>query len=361
MTYMKHTTHKTERSQTIQLRNVILESLLISACLVGMAVPPAPADAGPLPLTGVNISGGEWNIKPEKGTNYFFPTKAEIEYFAGQGMNVFRYPFRWETLQPALRSPLNQPALARLKESVRFATSQKLTVILDPHNSARYGTNIVGASAVSIADFADFWAQLAAAFKDDPRVWFGLVNEPHNMSTKLWFETANAAIAAIRATGATNMILVPGNHWSGAHSWTGGGENSNAKWALTVKDPLNHWALEVHQYVDGDSSGTKKVVVSPTIGAERLVKFVSWCRQNHLHALLGEFGVPVVPTGEEALHTMLQSMERDSDVWLGWTWWAAGSRWGDYLFSIEPKVDGSERPQMAWLRPHLKGAGAPGK
>jgi endoglucanase len=316
----------------------------------------AHSAAGPLPLTGVNLSGGEWNIKPSKGTNYFYPTKAEIDYFAGQGMNCFRYPFRWESLQPSPRTPLVKAALDQLKESVKFATDRKLTVILDPHNSARYyGTNLVGASQITAADFADFWDRLAVEFKNDEQVWFGLVNEPNNMSTQLWFEDADAAIAAIRATGAKNMILVPGNHWSGAHSWTGGGENSNAKWALTVRDPLNHWALEVHQYVDGDSSGTKPFVVSPTIGAERLVKFVSWCRQHHLRALLGEFGVPVVPTGEETLHNMLHSMERDSDVWLGWTWWAAGARWGDYLFSIEPRPDGTERPQMAWLRPHLNG------
>ena len=62
-----------------------------------------------------------------------------------------------------------------------------------------------------------------------------------------------------------------------------------------------------------------------------------------------------------AIDNMLTDMEKNRDVWLGWTWWAAGSRWGDYLFSIEPKADGSERPQMAWLRPHLKGACAHGK
>ena len=33
--------------------------------------------------------------------------------------------------------------------------NKKLTVILDPHNSARYGTNIVGASSVSIEPKAD--------------------------------------------------------------------------------------------------------------------------------------------------------------------------------------------------------------
>ena len=339
------------------IRSIFFGGLLLSAVFLGMAAD-SDAAAGPLPLTGVNLSGGEWNIKPQNGTNYHFPTRAEIDYFSGQGMNFFRYPFRWETLQTELRKPLVPAALASLKESVRFATDRKLIVILDPHNCARYGTNIVGASQVRAADFADFWARLANEFGDDSHVWFGLVNEPHDMSTRLWYEDANVAIAAIRATGAKNMILVPGNHWSGASGWMGGGENSNAKWAMNVKDPLDHWAFEVHQYVDGDGSGTKKVVVSPTIGAERLSKFVKWCRENHVQAVLGEFGVPVVPTGEETVHNMLKSMERDSDVWVGWTWWAAGARWGDYLFSIEPKPDGSERPQMAWLRPHLKGVPA---
>jgi hypothetical protein len=55
---------------------------------------------------------------------------------------------------------------------------------------------------------------------------------------------------------------------------------------------------------------------------------------------------------------MITSMERDSDVWLGWSWWAAGARWGDYMFSLEPK-NGKDRPQMAWLQPHLPGAKPP--
>jgi endoglucanase len=153
-------------------------------------------------------------------------------------------------------------------------------------------------------------------------------------------------------------MRLPGYNWTGAHSWMAGVGESNAKWALTVKDPLNHWAIEVHQYVDGDCSGTRNTIVSPTIGAERLEKFVGWCRQNHMRAVLREFGVPVAPTGEETVHHMLRNMERDNDVWLGWTWWAPGSRWGDYMFTFEPKPAGTERSPMIWLRPHLNGAEA---
>ncbi len=343
-------------------RNTWLSSLVLGFILGG------GASAGPLPLTGVNLAGGEFwwarrpktgEVHPEYGKNYSYPTRAEIDYFSGKGMNLFRYQFLWETLQPQVKTPLDPTDLERLKASVKLATDRKLVVLLDPHNYARYyGTNLVGGPDVSFADFADFWQRLALEFKDDPYVWFGLVNEPHDMPTRQWFEAANTCIAAIRGSGANNLILVPGNSWTGAHSWTAGGDNSNARSILSIKDPLDHWVVEVHQYVDADSSGRHRQVVSPTIGSERLKAFVDWCRQHKKRAVLGEFGVPVVPEGEACLEDMLQSMERDRDVWLGWTWWAAGSRWGDYMFTIEPK-NGQDRPQMAWLRPHLHGATMP--
>jgi endoglucanase len=89
------------------------------------------------------------------------------------------------------------------------------------------------------------------------------------------------------------------------------------------------------------------------IGSERLVDFVKWCRSHHTKAFLGEFAVPNTPTGKAALENMLIAMEQDRDVWLGFTWWAAGAWWGDYMFTLEPK-DGKDRPQMAWLKPHLQ-------
>lgn len=324
------------------------------------------ADA-PLPLTGVNLAGGEFwmsgkpkeGVRPNYGVNYVYPNAAEIDYFSRKGMNLFRYQFLWETLQPTLRTPLEKADLGRLKDSVKHATSRGLAVILDPHNYARYyGTNIVGGPKVSAADFADFWERLAQEFKDSPYVWFGLVNEPHDMPTAQWFEAANACIAAIRGTGAKNLILVPGNSWTGAHSWTSGGEGSNARHALEVKDPLDYWAIDVHQYLDADSSGTHRAVVSRTIGSERLKKFTAWCREHHRRAVLGEFAVADAPNAREALDDLLSSMERDRDVWLGWTWWAAGSWWGDYMFTLEPK-NGTDRPQMTWLGSHLSGAKMP--
>lgn len=54
---------------------------------------------------------------------------------------------------------------------------------------------------------------------------------------------------------------------------------------------------------------------------------------------------------------MLGYIEANSDVWLGWTWWAAGPWWHEYLFTLEPTNLGqsnqTDRPAMAILKPHF--------
>ncbi|EEF60460.1 glycoside hydrolase family 5 protein [Pedosphaera parvula] len=314
----------------------------------------------PLPYTGVNLAGGEFydpvkTPEPMYGRNFSYPTRAEYEYFAGKGMNVFRVQFLWETLQAKAKEPFRQAELDRLKSTVKLATARGLTVILDPHNYARYYGKVVGSNEVPYDAFADFWGRLANEFRGDTNVWFGLVNEPHDMPTEQWLQAANEAIAAVRKTGAENLILVPGNGYSSAHGWVKGKwyGTSNGSVMQKIHDPNSNYVFEVHQYLDKDSSGTHREVVRPTIGSERLKEFVEWCRQNKQRAFLGEFAVAEGETGRLAIEDMLQAMERDRDVWLGFTWWAAGSRWGNYMFSLEPK-DGKDRPQMEYLRGHLQ-------
>jgi endoglucanase len=167
----------------------------------------------------------------------------------------------------------------------------------------------------------------------------------------MWLEDANAAIAAIRKAGAKNLILVPGNGWTGAHSWVDGG---NGTTMTKIVDPVNHYLFEVHQYLDADCSGSHSEAVSATIGSERLRRFTEWCRARHRQAFLGEFGAAANATSQAAIEDMLAYMEANADVWSGFTWWSAGSWWGDYMYSIEPK-DGRDRPQLGYLQSHLQG------
>ena len=324
----------------------------LSLCSVVLAFP--SVSAKPLSFTGTNLSGGEFgDPSPTKpliyGQNFVYPNQAEFDYFAAKGMNVIRLGFHWEVLQPKPKMPLVPAEEQRLKDVVTAANKNGLVVLLDPHNYARYYGKVIGGPEVSDADFADFWGRLAADFRHNPRVWFGLMNEPHDMPTPQWFDAANAAVAAIRKAGAKNLILVPGNGWDGAHSWVEAGNDL----LLQITDPAHHYAFEAHQYLDTDNSGTHPDAVSATVGNERLREFTEWCRKNHQRAFLGEFGVGANDTGRDAINGMLTMMEQNRDVWIGYTWWSAGPWWGNYMFSLEPDK-GIDRPQMSWLLPHLQ-------
>jgi endoglucanase len=305
---------------------------------------------------GVNLAGaefGEGNLPGTYNQHYTYPTKAEVDYFTARGMNVFRLPFRWERLQHETFIALNTTELSRIKNFVSYATSKGAHTILDPHNYARYFGEVIGSPGLSVSAFADFWEKLSAEFKDNPNVIFGLMNEPHNMTTESWLEVANAAIAAIRSAGASNLILVPGNGWTGAHSWTSDWYGTpNSVVMKNISDPGNNFAYEVHQYFDSNSSGSSETCVSTTVGADRLKTFTTWLRNNNQQGFLGEFGISANETCMQALDNMLAYIHANADVWMGWTYWAAGPWWGNYMFSIEP-ASGQDKPQMAILEKYM--------
>jgi endoglucanase len=309
-----------------------------------------------MPLRGVNLAGaefGEGNLPGTYGTDYRYPTSSEVDYFGSKHMTVVRLPFRWERLQRTLDADFDADELGRLDGFVRDATSKGLNVVLDPHNYARYRGNPIGSDAVPNAAFADFWRRLALLYKGNDHVLFGLMNEPNSMPTEQWVSAANAAIAAIRAAGAPNLVLVPGNGWTGAHSWSESWYGtSNAQAMLAIHDAANNYAYEVHQYLDGDFSGRSDQCQSATIGSQAIAGFTQWLRANGKKGFLGEFAGGDNATCRAAIGDLLGNMEANADVWAGWSWWAAGPLWGDYIFSLEP-VNGADRPMMNVLAPHL--------
>ena len=302
-------------------------------------------------LRGVNLAGAEFGDEALPGVydkNYTYPTHAEVDYFVTKGMNVFRVPFRWERLEPSIGAEFDPDEHARLEDIVDYATSRGASVILDPHNYARYGGALIGEGPTAF-DFADFWARLAMLFESNPKVLFGLMNEPHEIRAEDWLAVANVAIAAIRAAGATNVILVPGTNWTGAASWYADwGYGVNADSMQGVVDPADNLAFELHQYFDLDGSGTSSECVTATIGSGRLSYVTEWLRSHHYRGFLGEFGSGRSATCLSALGDVLGYMDSHADVWAGWTYWAAGPWWGDNMYSVEPK-DGIDKAQMAVL------------
>jgi len=304
---------------------------------------------------GVNLAGldfGQQNLPGTEGKDYIVPTNSEVDYFVGKGMNVFRLPFLWERLQPSLNGNLDQNYFNYIDGFVKYATGKGASVLLDVHNYARYRNQVIG-SGVAFTAFADFWMRVSNVYKSNEKVIFGIMNEPNTMPTEQWLTAANAAIAAIRGTGATNLIAVPGNAWTGAWSWSQTWYGTaNAVVMKGIVDSGNNYVIEVHQYMDSDHSGTSANCVSSTIGSQNLADFTTWARTNKVKAFLGEWAGGRTDTCYQAIQDITNFMDNNTDVYLGWTWWAGGPWWADYIYALDP--NGSDRPQMQYLLPHLK-------
>jgi endoglucanase len=333
-----------------------LHALTVSG-LLAFALP-ATASAGTvLHYAGVNLSGAEFKAKRLPGVpfkDYTYPQPADFDYFASRGMNVIRLPFLWERLQPDLGGDFDKQQLLLLQKTVEMAKTRNMSIVLDVHNYGRYRGQEIGAGVPDSA-FADFWSRLAKAFANDPRVIFGMMNEPASIPAARWAQSAKIALDAIRDTGAKNLVLVPGTYYSGAHSWTAALRgSSNADAFANFRDPANNIAFEVHQYFDSDYSGTKTTCRGSTVGPSTMQGVTQWLRDHGQRGFLGEFGTSTDPTCLEALRQMLAFLQHNGDVWLGWTYWSAGDWWGDYPYNVTPPKGGAERPQMSILTDYAK-------
>ena len=337
----------------------VLASLVLGAGLLSCR-----AEADTAMLRGVNLAGAEFGFdrrgRGRFGIDYTYPSPPYAQgyhspaYFVRKGMNVFRLPFRWERLQPVRNDRFDPDEWRRLRTTVDRLKGLGATVILDPHNFARYDDRVIGSEALPNADFADFWRRLAEYYGDDPQIIFGLMTEPYDMPTEQWVEAANEAIEAIREVGADNLILVPGNGWSGAFSWGSSRYGTpNAEAMLEIWDPADNIAFEAHQYLDHDSSGTYPNCVSVEEAVRRMEPFTAWLEAHGKRGFLGEFGTGASPTCLAGLEAMVDHVEANAEHYLGWTYWAAGPWWGDYFMSIEPGL-WSDPPQLDVLVRYLE-------
>lgn len=373
---------------------------------------PAPA------LRGVNhniYSQSTWTTsgnQPIANTNYRQSHHGLIDYFKNKGMSVIRLMFTWEWLQDTLSATIPDSGnAARLAywnafvDTVNYATSQGLYVIIEHYgyatnfwtggggdtvpawkgvgsgNSLSY-TNQIGGGTVTNAHFANLYSQLATFFLSNKRVFFGMTNEPHHISTMQWFATAQAVITAIRATGSKAWIFGPGGgfstwQWTTSSYDTAGTQRSNAYgWenangvGSPLSDPLNRLVATPHIYVD-DAGGSTYNINAVGAGAQadaivdRLKVVVDWARSfnaahptNQIHVFLGEIGYRAGATnaglgGNYSAATATSTwanfdtyLDANADILMGFTWWAASDVgwWTDVgltHFSVSPTTSGT--------------------
>ena len=336
------------------MRMIQCAIVALALCSTGTA---GDADTS-VQYTGVNIAGGDFGAEHLPGQyarDYIYPDQHTMAYFAAKGVNIVRVPILWERIQHKLGSDLDESAMKLLDIVVDYARSKGLKVILDVHNYATYYGTVIGDKGLPTGALGDLWGKIAARYKNNDTVVFGLMNEPHDLPTETWLEAANAAIAAIRQAGAKNLILVPGNGWTSARSWLGGDYGTpNGEVMLNVEDPADNYAFDVHQYFNSDFTGTTPDCQSTDIGIETLTPVTEWAKEHGKRIFLGEIGVGSGRTCLAALDRAMGLMAENNDVWLGWTYWAGGGWWPENYFTSVQPVGGKDKPQMAVLQKYMR-------
>ncbi|KAI7787274.1 glycoside hydrolase family 5 protein [Diaporthe eres] len=261
---------------------------------------------------GVAESGGEFGVYGTKGqglpgtfgVDYAFISEAAIDTY----VNLFRVAFLLERM-----APLEYGLGSKFNET--------------PFSGSVIG-NTTDPDAATTEDFAAFWGELASRFANNSRVIFGLMNEPHDMPTTLVLKNDQAAADAIRRAGAKNLILVPGNAWTGGHSWTqnyGGDNLPSSDYIYQINDTANNWAVDIHEYLDVDYSGSHIECTQPF--DTNLAPLTAWLKQYGLKAMVTEFGGSNTTACADMLSDALAYME-ENEEYIGWTAWAAGPFWG---------------------------------
>lgn len=298
---------------------------------------PTPAPSGA--LWGVNIAGGEFGSADRLGQDYVYPTRAQLDYWAAKGLKLIRVPF--------LARRISRPAdWTALLDVITYASTRGLKVVLDLHEYGYISGAFIDGSVqgnAGAAAFVAFWKDMATRLAPYPHLIIGLMNEPHDQSVAQWWPAAAAAAAAVQVVDPTRTVLVPGTAWDGAHSWVSSG-NAAAALALPKSDRI---VFEMHQYLDGDSSGTHPTVVAGK-GATILKAATDWARANGRRLFLGEYGFATDAASMKEGSDLIAFMRANADVWMGSAYWAAGAWWGGYMFSVEP-ASGVDDPQTALL------------
>ncbi|KAL9080219.1 MAG: hypothetical protein Q9159_007643 [Coniocarpon cinnabarinum] len=265
------------------------------------------------------------------------PTQMQ-HFSADDGLNIFRLPVGWQYLvNNQLSGALDEKFMSDYDGLVQSCLKLNARCIIDIHNYARWNGQIVGQSegGPTNDDLADLWTKLATKYATNSNVVFGIMNEPHDLDMTKWAATVQAVVTAIRQAGASDQwILLPGTNYTA----TGGYEYASAPALEKVTNPdgsTDNLVFDIHNYYDSDNSGTNAECVADHVD-DRFKPLGDYLRTSKRQAFLSETGGGNTASCEQYICNALEFMSSYSDVYLGWTGWAAGSFDSSYVLSEVP-------------------------
>ncbi|KUJ24202.1 endoglucanase [Mollisia scopiformis] len=297
-----------------------------------------PSCAGQVRFAGINIAGCDFGTDTtgtQTPSGAYCPIgpynpngPGQMTHFASENFNIFRLPTGWQYIINSVNpsSTLDPTNFGNYNSLVQACLSTGAYCLIDIHNYARFNGAIVGQGGPSNALFAQLWANIATVYASNSKVVFGIMNEPHDLpSVTTWAATVQAAVTAIRNAGATSqLILLPGNDWTGAGTFVTDGSGPALQSVTNPDGSYTNLIFDVHKYLDSDGSGTGTICVGDQVSTA-FAPLAQWLRCNGRQAILSETGGSSDPTCLTYLCSAVSFLNANSDIYLGYIGWAAGS------------------------------------
>ncbi|KAG8959582.1 hypothetical protein FRC00_001438, partial [Tulasnella sp. 408] len=310
---------------------------------------------------GVNIAGFEWGCLIDGSCTY--PNSppltstadgpGQMKWFVSNGMNTFRLPIGWQYATPSLGGAFDPSEWAQYDKLVQNCLAVNAYCIIDIHNygkpigrhlanesaltdqfgqwfthKARWNGQVIGqSSGVPDAPFIKLWQMIASYYVQQPRVIFGvsirvLLGE-NNIG--VWAQTLQKVVAAIRAIAPRHVILLPGIEWAHADTFISSGSAAALDAISNPDGSKTNLIFDIHQWLDKANNGTDPDCVTDNIPV--FEPLAQWLRCHNRTAFLSATG-----GGNEdgtncnpLLCQQMQFLLANSDVFVGYTGWAAGS------------------------------------
>ncbi|WP_307837795.1 cellulase family glycosylhydrolase [Paractinoplanes rishiriensis] len=331
-----------------------------------VTVPPGPAPelrvsgnkivtaAGkPYRLLGVSRSGSEFACVQGKGLWDSGPVdQASVDAMKTWNIHAVRIPLNEECWLGVNGTPSGAAYQEGIKDYVDLLVANGINVILDLHWTwGAYATgpdwhctdeHATCQKPVPDARYApQFWTGVANVFKGNDAVVFDLFNEPYPEIASDWNKTVGwqclrdggtcpgisyevagmqDLVDAVRATGATNVLMVGGLEWA----------NDMREWlAYQPADPLSNLAASWHAY-------SFNACASESCWDTQIAPLA-----QQLPIVLGEFGQD--NCGFDYMQRLADWADAHSISYLAWTWSPWGCSTGavlikDYSGTPEPGI-----------------------
>lgn len=219
---------------------------------------------------------------------------AQMRHFLhADGLNIFRLPVSWQYLtNNTLGGPLNPTNFGYYDRLVQSCLQIGAYCQIELHNYGRWEGNVIGGpKGPSNEQFADIWTQLAEEYADNEKLWFGVMNEPHNMaSADAWAASVQAAVTAIRNAGATTQyISLPGTNFQSAGALMYDGSGAALAKVTNPDNSTTGLVFDVHLYLNTYGTGNTAECITNGI-SNAWAPLAAWLRKSGRQAIVSETG-----------------------------------------------------------------------